>query len=235
MAEQVAKQNVQIALQNTQIALSAEQNRIIGQQGTVTARQIEEQQARALPVEDNGFSPTATAIAETRRSAEATRQALNDQLQRIEATQTALAKAPPSYTESIAVPICGEQVFRTEFLTDGRANVEINLPAGYVYAFVSSDPALVEFSNGTHRLFNTQFVLVAKDFSRITIKSVGTRIENGNKIVNSWACAYGSDGAQAAEQSARQDYNLKIIHNNIVELYRVDTKGFTLLASNLNK
>lgn len=119
--EQVASQDAQIALQKTQIALSAEHNRILAEQGTVTAKQAQAQQQlyatptmnerltpaattlanadaqiRGTPTADTGFSPTATALAEIKRSTEATRQALDIQRQRVEATQTALAKAPPT-------------------------------------------------------------------------------------------------------------------------------------------
>ena len=97
IAEQIARQNTQISLQNTQVALSLELNRLAEQQGTITAQQLEaQQQTQSTPVDTDSAFGTATALAESKRNTEETRQALDTQRQSIEATQTALAKMPPA-------------------------------------------------------------------------------------------------------------------------------------------
>ncbi len=93
----IASAQEQVAIQKTQIALSAEHNRILAEQGTVTARQAQaQQQLLVTPAVNDGFAPTATALASANISAQATQQALEVQRQRIEATQTAIALPQPA-------------------------------------------------------------------------------------------------------------------------------------------
>jgi len=110
--EQVASQGAQIALQKTQIALSTDHNRILAEQGTVTAKQAQaQQQLYVTPAVNDGFSPTATTLAKANANAQATQQALEIQRQRIEATQTAIARPQPT----TAMMAKGELLYQDTF------------------------------------------------------------------------------------------------------------------------
>jgi hypothetical protein len=130
------------------------------------------------------------------------------------------------------VPRCGDPAYEEIFHDNGTGELRFTMPDGYVHAFITSDPALVEFSDGTSRRFDTQFVLAISNFTSFAIKDVGMRNENGTTIINAFGCIYGNENPLEAERQARNDYNRKINNGHTAEFYRVSpSSGFELVDS----
>lgn len=195
-------------------------------QSTTTASAITQKAANQPEVKTLVAVVTATPLAVPQTSV------AQIQTQQPRSTEMPLSRLPSAV---LVEPICGKEQFRIDFLGNGLANAELNLPQGYVYAFITSDPAIVEFSGGNPLSIGTQFDLVAKDFTKINVKGVATRIDNGARVVNTYACIYGGGEGLTAEQTARADYDSRVAKGFAAQLFRVDPQGSLLLASTLNK
>ncbi len=162
---EIASAQEQVAIQKTQIALSAEHNRILVEQGTVTARQAQaQQQLLVTPAVNDGFAPTATALARANISAQATQQALEVQRQRIEATQTAVVAG--CLSTDYTPPLTG---------VHPPIDTQICVPPGNI-AWISSDPAQISIpSINYNKTFNVGFTFMLFGPVKFRVSGVQSR------------------------------------------------------------
>jgi hypothetical protein len=134
--------------------------------------------------------------------------------------------------------LCGDSAYEVVFYDDNgikKTNMTFLFPEGYTESFLTSDPGIVEFSDGQVRTFDTQFTLITSGFSSIKVNGVNARegpAESGNWVPNSYGCIYIPQDAHRAESLARADYQIYVDANINAVLYRVTPNGFELLASN---
>jgi hypothetical protein len=151
-----------------------------------------------------------------------------------ESIPTATPQSGPTYKPEL----CGDAAYEVVFYDDNgikKTNMTFTFPKGYPEGFVTSDPGLVEFSDGQVKVLDTQFTLITSGFSSIKINGVDARQEppnSGNWGPNSYGCVFFPQDAHKVESSARADYQIYVDANIKAVLYRVTPNGFELLASN---
>jgi hypothetical protein len=156
---------------------------------------------------------------------------------------------PPSQTDNISPAatqpenayspeLCGDAAYEVVFYDDNgikKTNMTFIFPEGYTEGFITSDPGVVEFSDGQVKVFDTQFTLITSGFSSIKVNGVNARqepAESGNWVPNSYGCIFFPQDAHRAESSARADYKIYVDANIKAVLYRVTLNEYELLASN---
>lgn len=125
---------------------------------------------------------------------------------------------------SSGLVLCGEQAFNGNLATRDPLFLR---PAGYLSGWISSDPSTVILSDGTTRVFQTQYVLIVKELSSVQIKGVQRQAGKAN----TWGCWYSADLSVFIEEDAKTDFCKKKAGGNVAVMYRVSTSGFEELAT----
>lgn len=127
-----------------------------------------------------------------------------------------------SNSSSTLSPSCGEQAFDGNLKTSDPIFRNSN---NYFFGWISSDKATIELPDGTTKILNTQFVLIAENIPYVQIKGV----ESSGGTANINGCWYPDNTFY--EQIAKEEICRKKANNQNASYIKVTQAGFSELGT----